>query len=65
MQIKQHDNPDLFMVYMELLLKDFYLPSIQTYCCNTRPVQNIVMAINPYTVNVRPTVTRIPLAYLE
>jgi len=62
-RLNKYDNPDLVYgrhdgtIAKRLLSAFSYRPTVVT----TRPVQTVIMANNPYAVNVRPTVTRIPM----
>uniref|UniRef100_A0A6C0J8Y1 Uncharacterized protein n=1 Tax=viral metagenome TaxID=1070528 RepID=A0A6C0J8Y1_9ZZZZ len=62
-RLNKYDNPDLVYgrhdgtIAKRLLSAFSYRPTVVT----TRPVQTVIMANNPYSVNVRPTVTRIPM----
>lgn len=62
-RLNKYDNPDFVYgrhdgtIAKRLLSAFSYRPTV----VSTRPVQSVVMANNPYSVNVRPTVTRIPM----
>jgi hypothetical protein len=62
-RLNKYDNPDLVYgrhdgtIAKRLLSAFSYRPTVVT----TRPVQTVIMANNPYSTNVRPTVTRIPM----
>ena len=62
-RLNKYDNPDFVYgrhdgtIAKRLLSAFSYRPTV----VSTRPGQTVVMANNPYSVNVRPTVTRIPM----
>ena len=62
-RLNKYDNPDFVYgrhdgtIAKRLLSAFSYRPTV----VSTRPVQSVVMANNPYSVNIRPTVTRIPM----